>query len=317
MTLLSNQGAAGYLFALGATAIWSGNFIVARGLSDAIPPVSLAFYRWVTAVLFFSPFALRGMIREWPLIRRHLPYIAVTAFLGVTCFNTFIYIAGHTTTAMNLSLIAISFPVFIILLSRILFGEVLTLKKGAGILLVLAGVVSLITGGSLARLLEIRFAVGDLWMLAAAMIFAVFSILLKRKPGGISVVTFQFTSFFLGLLFLAPFFIWEQGRVTGDFLNLTFLNRSTLPAILYIGIFASLCAFLLWNRAIEALGPARASMVYYTLPLFSGMLAHLFLGERVGLVHLISLVLILSGIVMANQSPRQAVQNGRKPVETP
>lgn len=287
----------GYVFALGATALWSGNFIVARGVSEAIPPGSLAFCRWLTAVVVFAPFALQGAVREWPLVRRHLGYVAVTAFLGVTCFNTFIYIAGHTTTAMNLSLIAITFPVFIILISAVLFNERLTIQKGVGIGLVLVGVVCLITRGQVGALLGIRFAVGDLWMLAAAVIFAVFSILLKQKPEGISVFTMQFSSFVLGLLFLSPFFCWEQVNGAGNY-----LNRTTIPAILYIGIFASLCAFLCWNRAIQILGPSRAGMVYYTLPLFCGLLAHLFLGESVGWIHLFSLVMILWGIVMVNRA---------------
>lgn len=287
---------AGYGFALGATALWSGNFIVARGLSDHIPPVSLAFYRWLTAVLVFAPFAIRGFVKDWPQVSKHIGYMAVTAFIGVTCFNTFIYIAGHTTTAMNLSLIAITFPVFVVLISRVLFKEVLTVKRAVGIVVVLAGVVCLITRGEVARLLAIRFVAGDLWMLASAVLFAVFSILIKHKPDSIHLYTFQFTLFFLGLMFLLPFFIWEQTRMPG-----LYLNQSTLPAVLYVGIFASLCAFLLWNRAILLLGPSRAGMIYYTLPLFSGLLAFLCLGENIGLVHGVSAVMILSGIILANQ----------------
>jgi drug/metabolite transporter (DMT)-like permease len=150
--------------------------------------------------------------------------------------------------------------------------------------------------------LTYTFAVGDMWMLAAAVIFAVFSILLKRKSEGISVQSFQFASFVLGLIFLAPVFIWERIRFPGDV-----LNQTTIPAILYVGIFASLCAFLLWNRAIVILGPTRAGMVYYTLPLFTGLLAYLFLGEAIGVIHLFSLVVILTGIFMANQSDRTRV----------
>ncbi|MCA1785670.1 MAG: DMT family transporter [Desulfobacteraceae bacterium] len=282
---------------LWGTALWSGNFIVARGLNDLIPPVSLAFYRWLTAVLVFAPFAIRGCVKDWPKVTEHIGYMAVTAFIGVTCFNTFIYIAGHTTTAMNLSLIAITFPVFVVLISRVLFKEVLTVKRTAGILIVLTGVVCLITRGELARLLAIRFVAGDLWMLASAVLFAVFSILIKHKPEGIRLYTFQFTLFFMGLVFLLPFFIWEQSRIPG-----LFLNQTTLPAVLYVGIFASLCAFVLWNRAIIILGPSRAGMIYYTLPLFSGLLAYLFLGEHIGVVHAVSAVLILTGIILANQA---------------
>jgi drug/metabolite transporter (DMT)-like permease len=151
--------------------------------------------------------------------------------------------------------------------------------------------------------LAIRFVAGDLWMLASAVLFAVFSILIKHKPEGIRLYTFQFTLFFMGLIFLLPFFIWEQVRMPG-----LYLNRSTLPAVLYVGVFASLCAFLLWNRAIITLGPSRAGMIYYTMPLFSGLLAYLFLGEHIGLVHAVSAMLILSGIVLANQTPQGVKQ---------
>jgi len=286
----------GYLFALAATAIWSGNFIVARGLSELIPPVSLAFYRWLTAVLVFAPFALKGVIRERRVLVCHWRYLGITSFLGITCFNTFIYIAGHTTSATNLSLIAISFPVFIILLGRIFFNETLSLGKISGIVLVLFGVICLITRGDLAALGDISLAAGDLWMLAASVIFAVYSILLKHKPEGISLFTLQFTCFSLGLVLLSPFYFWEQAG-GADML----LTATTVPAILYVGIFASLAAFLLWNRAIVIIGPSKAGMVYYTLPLFSGTLGVVFLGETLGLVHLVSLVLILGGIVITNR----------------
>ncbi len=300
----SQQIIRGYLFALAATAIWSGNFIVARGLSEHIPPVSLAFYRWLTAVLVFTPFALKGLVREWVSVRKHLWYFSITSFLGVTCFNTFIYIAGHTTTATNLALIAISFPVFIILLGRIFFKEVVSPGKLFGVALVLLGVICLITRGELSSLKEISFTRGDLWMLAASVIFAVYSILLKNKPADISLFSLQFTCFILGLAFLLPFYLWEQIGIQDALLTWT-----TVPAILYVGIFASLTAFLFWNRAIVILGPSRAGMVYYTLPLFSGALGVLFLGETLSLIHLVSLLLIISGILFTNQADRR--KNGK------
>ncbi len=300
-SLENKRNAPGYLFAVGATAIWSANFIIARGLSDSIPPVSLAFFRWVVAVLAFLPFALKPLVRERHLVRGHLPYLSVTALLGISVFNTLIYIAGHTTTAVNLSLIAITFPVFIVILSRIILGEKITVNKGVGILLVGTGVVMLITKGRPSILLEITFAVGDLWMLSAAMIFALFSILLKRKPEAMSILAFQFSTFILGLLFLFPFFAWEY--LTSP--PLVFEAR-TLGAILYLGVFASLTAFFLWNNAIQTVGPARAGMIYYTLPLFSGILAHFILGEAIGALHLYSAVLIVSGILTANYSPRNS-----------
>jgi len=117
--LQNRQIILGCFFALGATAIWSGNFIIARGLNESIPPISLAFWRWVVAVVVFLPFALKPLIVEWDIIKENILYLSITSLLGITIFNTLIYFAGHTTTAINLSLISITFPVFIVILSRI------------------------------------------------------------------------------------------------------------------------------------------------------------------------------------------------------
>ena len=294
------QTLSGYFFAIGATAIWSGNFIIARDLNDSIPPVSLAFWRWIVAVTVFLPFALKPLIAEKNILRKHIPYLSVTSLLGITVFNTLIYFAGHTTTAVNLSLISITFPVFIVILSRFVFGELISLHKGFGIILVVAGVVILITKGNITRLLNISFAVGDIWMLLAAIIFAVYSILLKRKPEELSIWALQLSTFILGLIFLFPFFIWEHMMVpAGKF------DTKTIGSILYVGIFASLSAFVLWNKAIVKVGPSKAGMIYYTLPLFSGISAHFFLNESVSAIHFYSALLIVAGIFTANYESKK------------
>jgi drug/metabolite transporter (DMT)-like permease len=300
--LQNRQKISGYLFAVGATAIWSGNFIIARGLSDSIPPVSLAFWRWVVAVIVFFPFALKSLIAEWDILKKNIPYLSITSLLGITIFNTLIYFAGHTTTAINLSLISITFPIFIVILARIYFRESITVNKGIGIILVVAGVVLLITKGNLSRLLNISFAIGDVWMLIAAIIFAIYSLLLKRKPEKLSIWAFQFSTFILGLVFLFPFYIWECATAP----PVQFDTRMVL-SILYVGIFASLSAFVLWNKAIAAVGPTKAGMIYYTLPLFSGLLAHLFLKEDISIIHLYSLLLIVPGILTANYGSNKSM----------
>jgi len=284
----------GYLFALGATAIWSGNFIIARDLNESIPPISLAFWRWVVAVLVLTPFAYKKLITEWKTLKKNSLYLSIVSFLGVTVFNTLIYVAGHTTTAINLSLISITFPVFIVILSRVFYKEAITIYKTIGILLVLFGVVLLITKGELSKLLNLSFAIGDIWMLLAAIIFALYSILLRKKPTELSVSGFQLSTFILGLAFLFPFFIWET-------LNSPPIQyeSKTIFSILYVGIFASLTAYILWNKAIVNIGATNAGMIYYTLPIFSGFLAYLFLDETIGINHLYSLLLILSGILIA------------------
>jgi drug/metabolite transporter (DMT)-like permease len=294
--ILNHQTIFGYFYAIGATVIWSGNFIVARGLNESIPPISLAFWRWVVATLVLLPFALKPLISEWVAIKKNLPYLSITSLLGITVFNTLIYVAGQTTTVINLSLIAISCPIFIIIMVRFIYKELITLNKSIGIVVITTGVVLLITEGSLSRLLNISFAIGDVWMLAASIIFAFYSVLLKLKPKELSILAFQLSTFLLGLIFLLPFFIWE---------TLTFpaviFEPKIVYSILYVGIFASLTAFVLWNKAILVIGPSRAGMIYYTLPLFSGLVAYTFLNEEINRIHFYSALLILSGIFMANR----------------
>lgn len=123
----------GYVCAISATALWSGNFIIARGLNESIPPISLSFWRWIVAVIVFLPFALKRLITEWDILKENILYLSITALLGITIFNTLIYFAGRTTTAINLSLISITFPVFIVILSRIFYRELITINKGIGV----------------------------------------------------------------------------------------------------------------------------------------------------------------------------------------
>jgi len=298
--LQNKQLMTGYIFAIGATAIWSANFIIARGLSDSISPITLAFWRWIVAVLVFLPFALKKLILEWSIVKKHIPYLILTAFLGITTFNTLVYFAGHTTTAINLSLISITFPIFIIILSRLFFKDLFTLNKAIGIILVAAGVVSLITKGDFSKLLNLSFAIGDLWMLIASIIFAFYSIILRRKPEELSIWTLQLSTFILGLIMLFPFFILDTQISTPPVFEI-----KIILAIFYVGIFASLSAFVLWNKAVAAVGPSKAGMVYYTLPLFSGFLAWYFLGEEISIVHFYSMLLIVPGILLANYEPEK------------
>ena len=211
-------------------------------------------------------------------------------------FNTLIYIASHTTTAINLALIAITFPVFIIILSRIIYHELLTINKAIGVFLVIIGVVTLITRGDVAILRNIDFTEGDLWMLLAAITFAVYSLMLKKKPVQLGARAFQLSTFIIGLLFLTPFYLWEASNTE---FKITTITSTAFYSILYLGLFASIASYLLWGKAVENIGPTRSSIIYYTLPVFSSWLAFMILGEAIENVHIISMLLIFMGVLIA------------------
>ena len=298
----SNTLIYGYLSAIAATLFWSGNFTIARGVIENIPPVSLAYWRWATAIVILAPFAVKPLISDWKIIKNHYIYLSITSILGVSLFNTLIYISGHSTSAINMSLIAITFPIFIIIISRIIFNELITLNKSLGVLLVIAGVIILITKGDLFILKNISFVAGDLWMLLAAISFALYSILIKRKPVDLGIRSFQLSTFVMGLLFLTPFYLWES--VTTSF-QIKSIDNNTFYSILYLGIFASLFSYILWGKAVETLGATKSSMIYYTLPIFSGLLAYIFLGEKIEDIHLLSMLLILIGVITAILEPKK------------
>lgn len=284
----------GFSCAIATVILWSGNFVVARGLSEQIAPLSLSFWRWVVAILFLLPFALKPLIAQRAWIKENAGYLSIVSVLGVTVFNSLIYYAGQTSSAINLSLIAITFPIFVLILSRIFWGELIGWNKLAGIVLVTAGVLLLISKGDVSVLAGLTFAEGDLWMLLAAFIFAVYSMLLKRKPAGMDVSAFQLASFIVGLLFLLPFYLLEL-----YFTPAQSFDGSIVLSILYVGVFSSLLAFILWTKAISLIGAVNAGIVYYSLPIFSGALAIIILGEAVTALHFYSAVLVLFGIILA------------------
>lgn len=290
----------GSLAALAATLIWSGNFIVARGMAEAVPPATLAFCRWSVACLALAPLAARPLWRERRLVRSHLGYLLVTSLLGVTLFNTLIYVAGHHTASVNLALISTFIPAFMLLLARLFLADPLTPPRVAGLLCAVFGVVLLLTGANLDVLLALSFNSGDLWMLLAALLFAAYSILVRKKPPELGRTTLLGASFGLGLVMLAPWMITEQ------LLGLpTQMSPRLLGSILYIGLGASLASYWLWNMALERIGPARAGFIYYTLPLFCAVEATLLLDEPVTWVHAASGLLIIGGIFLASRERKQ------------
>ncbi|MCK9240167.1 DMT family transporter [Desulfocurvus sp.] len=286
----------GCLCALGATMIWSGNFVVSRGLGEVFPPVRLALLRWITATVAILPFGLAAALRQRALLRRHLGYVLASALLGVSAFNTLIYIAGRHTEAVNMALIATSTPVFLMTISALFLGERVTARTFAGAGVAVCGVVLLVTRGDLARLLELRFNPGDALMLLAAFLFSTYSILLRRRPAGLDQGALLTATFALGAAGLVPWALWEAWALPPGSGELT---PQVLGAVLYIGVGASVAAYFLWGRALEQAGPTVAGLIYYTLPLFSGLEAALLLGEPMTWVHAASGGLIVGGIALA------------------
>ncbi|MFN2439173.1 MAG: DMT family transporter [Chitinophagaceae bacterium] len=296
INLLKKNTLVGISLAVLAALIWSGNFIIARGVYTEIPPVSLAFYRWLIASLIIFPFAYKQFKAQKKIVLQDHKYFFWTALTGVTLFNTFVYIGAHYTTAINLALIGTtSSPVFAIILAGIFLKEKLSALKITGMVLCIAGISFLLCRGDFTNFLSLRFSTGDGWILLAALTFAIYNTLAKIKPAAISPVNFLFLVFTLGTILLFPFYLWELYQ--SQSVNWTW---NLILMILYLGLGTSVIAFLCWNIAIQKLGAGRTAMFGNLIPIFSSFEAVLLLNEQFTYVHVISMIAVITGLILAN-----------------
>ena len=287
---------AGISLAVIATLIWSGNFIIARSVIKDIPPVTLAFYRWLSATLIILPFAGKYFFSEWMIVRQHFWFFLLAAITGVSLFNTFVYIAGHYSTAINMALLGTcTSPILSVILARIFLQEKINSLRILGMLVCICGILLLLSRGSLETLLSFSFTKGDWWVLSAALAFAIYNTTVKKKPAGMHPVNFLFVIFFIGTLFLLPFYLYELNTSGG--IEINFPNTFS---ILYLGLGASVICFLIWNKAITALGVGRTALFGNLIPVFSSIEAVILLNEKITTIHVISFILVVAGLVIAN-----------------
>lgn len=274
---------------------WAGNSIVARSVAGEVPPVGLAFWRWTLAAILILPLAWRHLGRDLAVLARSWPIMLVLSALGISVFNTFLYFGAQTTTAINLVMLQTVMPVLVVIGTFLIFRETVTPRQGAGIIASLAGALTLISHGDPAILARLDFKTGDLWMLAAVVSYAVYTVLLRlRAPAhGFS---FAFATFALGAMLLLPFYLAEtQG---GWPMPLTL--QATL-AVGYVSVFASILAYLAFNRIVELVGANTAGLAVHLVPVFGTILAVLLLGESLQLYHAMGVALIGTGIVLATR----------------
>ena len=293
----SNHTVQGFLLAIIATLLWSGNFIIARKVSNSISPISLAFFRWTCASLVLFPFAYKQVIAEWSHLKANWKIVTWLALTGIALFNTFVYVAGHNTSAINMALIGTtSSPIFATAMAVLFLKERLGFYRIIGMIICILGIVLLISKGSWEVLFSFKFSSGDAWILAGAFAFAVYNILVRKKPVTISALSFLLVIFVLGSLMLFPFFVIEQLIIKDP----TDWSPTLFGSILSLGIGTSVLAFWCWNLAISKLGAGRTVLFGNLIPIFSTIEAILILGETVTPIHFYSGILVISGLVIAN-----------------
>src|SRR5699024_9235339 len=192
-----------------ATILWGGNFVFGRAVSSDLSPFTLAFLRWVVALIIFFPLAWKSLKQDWQKIRQHLFIVFIMALTGVAAFNTIVYIGLHYTTAINASLVNSTTPIIIYILSFFFLKERLTKWQVIGTTVSLLGVLLIISKGSFKSLLGLSFNLGDLIVLTAALSWSIYSLLVKRYSNELPGQSTFLINIMIGTVILFPFFIYE------------------------------------------------------------------------------------------------------------
>jgi drug/metabolite transporter (DMT)-like permease len=289
---LTNQP---YLLLSLTALFWAGNIVLARYVAGHVPPLTLSCIRWIGVFLILLPIARPHLQHDWPALRASLPLMLVLSATGFAFNNAISYWAMQYTEALNALLIQSSGPLFVALWSLILFGVRLTRAQLSGIVISLAGVLTIILRGDFSALAKIHLNKGDLMFASSLLAFGLYSALMPRRPVTHQLSLICFTTG-CGAALLLPFAVWEYRA--GFALQPDALTAATLA---YVVIFPSTLAYLFFNRGIALIGPNRAAPFLHLVPVFGSAMAILLLGEALRLFHLAGYVLVLAGVIIASR----------------
>lgn len=285
-----------------ATLLWGGNFVIGRAVTGSLPPVALSFFRWCTALVVFFPFAWPFLKKEWRQVKKHWPIVLLMALTGVAGFNTLVYIALNYTTSINASLVNSMTPIMIYMLSFFMLKERLNRNQMLGTFISIAGVLFIISKGSLSNLLGFSFNFGDIVIIGGVICWSIYSIFVKQYAGKLPSYSTFFVTIALGIIMLFPFLLIELANEQ----TVIIWSTSSLLSILYVGVFASIVAFISWNSAVAEIGANKAGIFLNLIPVFATVFAIIFLNERLAWFQITGGAFVVVGVYL---STRRAVKN--------
>ena len=280
--------------------MWAGNAVVGRLAADLIPPMTLNFLRWLIAFLILLPIAwqiLRPASTLWPAWRRYL----LLGFLGVGCYNALMYLALHTSTALNVTLVGASVPVWMLLIGTLFFKQRISRMQVLGSLLSIAGVMVVLSRGELARLAQIQFVAGDFYIVLASIAWAFYSWLLSQPKDPANIrsdwAAFLMAQIVFGLGW-AGLFAGAEWALTTEEIS---WGWPLFAVLLFVAVGPAILAYRCWGVGVQRVGPAMASFFANLTPLIAALLSAAFLGELPQLYHAAAFVLIAGGIVVSSR----------------
>ena len=284
------------IFFILSSFFWSGNFFAAKlAYNNELSPFKLSFFRWLLAFFILLPFTIKAIFKDFRIYKKNITLIVFISILGVTIFNSFTYVALQTTLVINSSIMGGIAPVLIIGFSWLIFKTRTTNIQFIGIFLSLSGIFCIILKGNIFNLFNLYFTPGDIWMFVAVLCWGLYSVLLKKIDNRLSQLATLELMIFIGLIFIFPFYLIES------------LEKSFYPSkaidfyiILYVAIFAGIISFFCWNKGVSIIGANRAGLFLNLIPVFSSIWAIFFLKESFALFHIIGVLFIIIGIILAN-----------------
>jgi drug/metabolite transporter (DMT)-like permease len=290
-----------YALLTGTTLCWGLNAIISRLAVGEISPMQLVMFRWLGVVAILLLVARRNLVTDWPVLRRHLPFLALMGGCGFTLFNALFYTAGHYTSAINIGILQGSIPIFVLLGSLLLLRHPIGLVQACGVAVTLAGVVIVASHGSPAEFAALRVNRGDGFMLIACFFYAAYSIGLSRRQNvsALGLFAVMATVAWLVSLPLIGFEIHQHGWSAPT-------PRGWL-LVLLVTLLPSLIAQIFFIQGVALIGPGRAGVFVNLVPVFASIMAVIFLGEAFRPYHALALFLVLGGIGLSELGkPRPA-----------
>lgn len=280
-----------YILALLPPLLWSTNLVLAKAAVELYPPVQLSFLRWALAFVLLLPFGWRQLSSDVNTARAEIGTLLFLSLFGVTAFNSLVYTAFLSTSAINAGVLNTGMPLVTFVLAAIFLSQKITWKRLVGLAFAATGAVTVILRGLPPFNSGIELTGGDLLVVAGLTCWAIYTVFLRKRPTRLKPLAFLTLIFGLGAALHLPFVAYEWLSVGPVQFSWNLLLLS-----LYLAIGPSIVAYIVWNFAIQTLGPGRTSSYMYTMPLFSAALAVLFLGETLYLYHVLGLALIMIGL---------------------
>ena len=274
----------------------ASNLVVARGGVEYVPPISLAFWRWVAVFLILFPFTYLSLKKNYNIIQKEYKKLFFLGAMGCGVCGAFPFLAGQTTTVANMGIIYTSSPIFIILISGIFFNEKINLTKIIGLITCLIGVFAIIIKGDLDLLINLKFTIGDLWMLAAAIGWALYSIYLFYWKTELELFQ-RFTLIALfGAISLFPFYIGEE-----IFFKSTLFNYDFLIWVIFAAVSPGIIAFTLYTLAQKQLGASLTGFTLYIFTVYAAIYGYFLFDEKLEKYHYLGTSLVFFGVYLAKK----------------